>query len=101
MQTARERRERARLIPRPAPWMDDAVCAGKPAKMFFPNVDDTHERHSLNVYDAARTICNGCPVKDRCLDYALEHNERHGMWGGRTPKERRRLAGDRRRSGAA
>jgi WhiB family redox-sensing transcriptional regulator len=40
---------------------------------------------------AAKTVCARCPVRAACLDYAMSINERHGIWGGTTEKERRVL----------
>lgn len=39
-------------------------------------------------YSDARKLCNMCPVKDLCLDYALANREEFGMWGGKSPRER-------------
>lgn len=39
-------------------------------------------------YTAAKQLCNQCPVKDACLEYALKAPEVHGVWGGLSPKER-------------
>ncbi|MBU3751599.1 MAG: WhiB family transcriptional regulator, partial [Mycobacterium sp.] len=36
-------------------------------------------------------ICLGCEVRDACLDYALANDERFGIWGGLSERERRRL----------
>lgn len=44
-----------------------------------------------SYYDEAREICNRCPVKEQCLQHALDNKERWGMWGGTTPIERRRV----------
>ena len=42
-------------------------------------------------YTAARKFCERCPVRELCLDYALENKEEFGMWGGKSPKERLKL----------
>ena len=46
----------------------------------------------------AKDICAECPVREPCLEYALTVREKHGVWGGRTERERRRLIRQRRRS---
>ena len=46
--------------------------------------DPTREREAV-------TICNRCPVMQRCLTYALENNEAHGVWGGLTESQRAQL----------
>lgn len=48
-------------------------------------------------YQRARRICAGCPVADDCLAWALELPERFGLWGGKSPKERRAISRSRRR----
>ena len=39
----------------------------------------------------ARLVCQACPVRQECLDYALDENIGYGMWGGLTPEERVQL----------
>jgi WhiB family redox-sensing transcriptional regulator len=41
--------------------------------------------------DRARAICKGCPVGTNCLEYALEERIEHGVWGGCSERERRRI----------
>ena len=53
--------------------------------MFFPDEGDT----AAIAY--AKSICQGCPVIEECLTYAVEMNQTEGIWGGTTKQERRRL----------
>ena len=64
----------------------EALCAQTDPEAFFPGPDSywTTPRY-------AKEICGRCPVKLDCLAWALENNEREGVWGGTTPKERQRL----------
>ncbi|MDX6335165.1 MAG: WhiB family transcriptional regulator, redox-sensing transcriptional regulator, partial [Streptosporangiaceae bacterium] len=39
----------------------------------------------------AKKVCRGCEVRVECLEYALEHDERFGIWGGLSERERRRM----------
>jgi WhiB family redox-sensing transcriptional regulator len=64
-------------------WMVDGNCRLYPPATFFPS-------DGVGV-DKARKICNGCPVSDPCLEYALEHRIDHGVWGGCSERERRRI----------
>ena len=64
-------------------WMADGNCRLHPPATFFPS-------DGVGV-DRARKICKGCPVGDRCLDYALENRIEHGVWGGCSERERRRI----------
>lgn len=73
-------------------WQEEGACRGIPSEMFFPPVE--HEAYE------AKTICAGCPVRDRCLEFALVANERFGIWGGLTTQERRVLMARRRREAA-
>lgn len=43
----------------------------------------------------AQAICAGCPVRDDCLEYALVHNEDHGVWGGASERRRRQIRRER------
>lgn len=79
-----------RRIPTDTTWMDDAKCKGRTDLDFFPG------RGEDDISITARACCNGtdgqpvCPVKARCLAWALEVNER-GTWGGLSEKQRRQL----------
>lgn len=65
-------------------WMDAALCREVDFETFFPE-------KSQNP-NPAKSICRRCEVQDECLDYALRHpNNTHGVWGGTTERERRRL----------
>jgi WhiB family transcriptional regulator, redox-sensing transcriptional regulator len=64
-------------------WQDRALCAQSDPEKWFPEKGgSTHE---------AKKICLGCEVRAECLDYALDHDERFGIWGGLSERERRRL----------
>ena len=69
-------------------WMEDGHCRAYPPAVFFPS-------DGAGV-DAARRICATCPVVGPCLDYALEQRVEHGVWGGCSERERRRIAKRRR-----
>ena len=46
----------------------------------------------------AKSVCAVCPVRQACLEHALAHREREGIWGGTTERERRRIVRQRRKS---
>ena len=75
-------------------WRQHAICRDTDPELFFP-VGTTG--YALVQIDRAKQVCNECPVKDECLDYALETNQDSGIWGGTSEEERRsirrRLAG--------
>ena len=64
-------------------WMGRAVCADHPADVFFPDQGEN------DVAQQAKAICATCPVRVACLDYAVVTNQRFGIWGGLTEKQRR------------
>jgi WhiB family redox-sensing transcriptional regulator len=64
-------------------WMQRGLCREIPPAVFFPS-------DGVGV-DAARRICADCPVKEPCLEYALESRIDHGVWGGCSERERRRI----------
>jgi WhiB family redox-sensing transcriptional regulator len=74
-------------------WMADGNCRLHPPATFFPS-------DGVGV-DKARKICRDCPVVGRCLDYALEERIDHGVWGGCSERERRRILKTRRQDAAA
>lgn len=70
-------------------WMADGKCRDYPAATFFP-------QDGVGVIKAQR-ICVTCPVAAQCLEYALDNHVDHGVWGGKSERERRRLQRARRR----
>jgi WhiB family redox-sensing transcriptional regulator len=64
-------------------WMLEARCRGASPTEFFPS-------DGLGV-ESARLICSRCPVRAECLEYALVNRIEHGVWGGASERERRRL----------
>ena len=74
-------------------WMRDGNCRAYPPAVFFPS-------DGAGV-DVARRICETCPVKAQCLEYALEQRVEHGVWGGCSERERRRILRRRRLEAAA
>jgi WhiB family redox-sensing transcriptional regulator len=61
-------------------------CATTDPEIFFP--EKGAKGASTYVVNAARRMCAGCPYKQPCLEWAVEHDEM-GIWGGTTAKERR------------
>ncbi len=72
-----------RAAPDALAWMDAGACRGTADERFFPEQGDTVE--------PARAACMACPVREMCLEYALTNNERFGIWGGLSERERRQL----------
>lgn len=77
---------------RPEPWMQDAACAQTDPELFFPS------KGEVPVADQARAVCAGCPVADQCLTFALRTEQRHGIWGGLTTRQRGELVKRQRRA---
>jgi WhiB family redox-sensing transcriptional regulator len=69
-------------------WMAQGNCRDEPPGTFFPS-------DGVGV-EVARRICATCPVKGPCLEYALANHIDHGVWGGASERERRRIARSRR-----
>jgi WhiB family transcriptional regulator, redox-sensing transcriptional regulator len=69
-------------------WQERALCAETDPEAFFPEKGGSTRE--------AKKICTGCEVRAECLEYALGNDERFGIWGGLSERERRRL---RRRAG--
>jgi WhiB family redox-sensing transcriptional regulator len=74
-------------------WMEHGLCRQVPPATFFPN-------DGVGV-DHARRICAACPVQSPCLEYALAERIDHGVWGGTSERERRRILKQRRHDAAA
>jgi WhiB family transcriptional regulator, redox-sensing transcriptional regulator len=78
----------AHLIVRPEDvddlgWQDRALCAQTDPEAFFPEKGGSTRE--------AKRVCRSCEVRAECLEYALENDERFGIWGGLSERERRRI----------
>lgn len=71
-------------------WRQRAACRGIDPDVFYPATDEEAAE--------AKAVCSVCPVRETCLEYALGHRERDGVWGGATERERRRLIRQRRKT---
>jgi WhiB family redox-sensing transcriptional regulator len=70
------------LLERPA-WVADANCRGLDPELFFPE-------RGVHT-DEAKAVCRRCDVQVECLTYAINLGEKHGIWGGMSERERRRI----------
>ena len=64
-------------------WQADALCAQTDPEAFFPEKGGSTRD--------AKKICTTCEVRSECLEYALQNDERFGIWGGLSERERRKL----------
>lgn len=64
-------------------WMEIGLCREEPPATFFPS-------DGVGV-EVAKRICGNCPVSETCLEYALENRIDHGVWGGTSERQRRRI----------
>lgn len=64
-------------------WQSDALCAQTDPEAFFPEKGGSTRD--------AKKVCGACNVRAECLEYALSNDERFGIWGGLSERERRRL----------
>jgi WhiB family redox-sensing transcriptional regulator len=71
-------------------WRQDALCAETDPEAFFPEKGGSTRE--------AKRVCVGCEVRAECLEFALASDERFGIWGGLSERERRRLRLQRRES---
>lgn len=65
-------------------WRESALCAQVGPDLFFPGKGESVRE--------ARRVCSSCGVRAECLAYALDHDEQHGVWGGMSERQRRRMA---------
>jgi WhiB family redox-sensing transcriptional regulator len=64
-------------------WRQEALCAETDPEAFFPEKGGSTRE--------AKRVCTGCTVRAQCLESALTNDERFGIWGGLSERERRRL----------
>ena len=74
----------------PLDWQKKALCAQTDPELFHPEKGGSTRD--------AKKVCGACDVRSQCLESALENDERHGIWGGLSERERRRLRSRARRS---
>ncbi|TFD29421.1 WhiB family transcriptional regulator [Cryobacterium cryoconiti] len=67
----------------PLSWQSDSLCAQTDPEAFFPEKGGSTRD--------AKKICSSCEVRTQCLQYALANDERFGIWGGLSERERRKL----------
>lgn len=67
----------------PMGWQERALCAQTDPEAFFPEKGGSTRE--------AKKVCTQCEVRAECLEYALENDERFGIWGGLSERERRKL----------
>jgi WhiB family redox-sensing transcriptional regulator len=68
----------------PGHWADEALCSAADPEAWFPE----HGKGTSTETRMAKAICQMCPVRLECLDYAIGRNEEWGIWGGMTFTER-------------
>lgn len=73
-----------------ATWRNRAACRGIDPDIFFPVTEEDAVE--------AKAICDSCPVREACLEFALAAREKEGVWGGATERERRRIVRQRRKA---
>jgi WhiB family redox-sensing transcriptional regulator len=64
-------------------WQERSLCAQTDPEAFFPEKGGSTRE--------AKKVCVGCEVRSECLEYALANDERFGIWGGLSERERRKL----------
>lgn len=64
-------------------WQESALCRQTDPEAFFPEKGASTRE--------AKLVCSRCDVRGECLKYALDHDERFGVWGGMSERERRKL----------
>ena len=78
------------LLLRPSVQERGNCRAVNPEMFFHPEGERGSKRRDRD--DAAKQICSGCPVIDRCRQHALSVREPYGVWGGLTESEREALS---------
>ncbi|GAA2231472.1 WhiB family transcriptional regulator [Streptomyces amakusaensis] len=64
-------------------WQETALCAQTGPEFFFPAPGSSTQE--------AKLLCGACEGRVECLEYALRHDEKFGVWGGMSERERDRL----------
>lgn len=67
-------------------WMDRSACLDSDPELFFPE-----GRYQEAWIKEAKAVCRSCPVRELCLERALDNKEEFGVFGGTTLADRRRM----------
>jgi WhiB family transcriptional regulator, redox-sensing transcriptional regulator len=78
----------ARTADDPSDWRNGAACRHYDPDLFFP---EGTAGPAVRQADQAKRVCQVCPVRRQCLDFALRHGLASGIWGGATGEELRVL----------
>jgi WhiB family transcriptional regulator, redox-sensing transcriptional regulator len=71
-------------------WQDEAACREYDNVLFFGEEGESElEKQAREA--RAKSVCQRCPVSEPCLEFAMETNQKYGIWGGLTDKERASL----------
>jgi WhiB family redox-sensing transcriptional regulator len=71
-------------------WQDQASCREYDNVVFFGEEGES-ELEKQGREARAKAICQRCPVIEPCLEFAMDTNQKYGIWGGLTDKERASL----------
>lgn len=74
--------------PRAEDWRDHAVCREEDPELFFPVGNSADAYHQA---DAAKAVCARCPVMEQCGRWAIRNRVEHGVWGGMSENDRRKV----------
>ena len=72
-------------------WQEQAACRSYDNLLFFGPDQGESELEKQGREARAKAICQRCPVAQPCLEFAMETNQKYGIWGGLTDKERASL----------
>lgn len=69
-------------------WQRHSNCRGKTDLFYYNPIGRNASERSRQAENIAKALCAECQVKDACLRFALDADERHGVWGGLNTEER-------------
>jgi WhiB family transcriptional regulator, redox-sensing transcriptional regulator len=75
-------------------WWEQAACQNADPDLFFPAIAGSA---GLSEIAIAKGVCASCAIRRRCLEYALDTRQEHGVWGGTSEDERRVMVAGRSR----
>ena len=70
-------------------WIKEAACRGMDTAVFYPQHGES------KLVKQAKAICRSCPVVLDCAEWAIDHCEMHGIWGGLSHRERQAIRSER------